>query len=48
MWIEVGNVFETLGEPFIDRAPEMAEAFTNIAKKLSRRRMSSRRSPSNR
>jgi hypothetical protein len=34
MWIEVGNVFETLGEPFIDRAPEMATAFTTLAQNI--------------
>ena len=34
MWIQVGNVFENLGEPFIARAPEMAKAFTTIAENI--------------
>ena len=31
MWTQVGNVLETLGEPFIERAPEMAASFKKIA-----------------
>ena len=34
MWIQVGNVFENLGKPFIDRAPEMAQAFTTLAEDI--------------
>ena len=34
MWIEIGNVFETLGKPFIDRAPELATAFGDMAKSI--------------
>ncbi len=31
MWTQVGNVFETLGQPFVERAPEMAASFKKIA-----------------
>ena len=31
MWTQVENIFVNLGKPFIDRAPEMATAFSSIA-----------------
>ena len=31
MWIQVSNVLEELGKPFIGRAPELAESFKKIA-----------------
>ena len=34
MWTQVGNVLETLGQPFIDRAPELSTAFTDLARDI--------------
>ena len=31
MWTQVGNLLENIGKPFVDRAPEMAESFREIA-----------------
>ena len=32
MWTQVSNIFENLGQPFIDRSGEMATSFNKIAK----------------